>query len=243
MTLTGGSICPICGKDDQVQSIRAVVSSGSLTGTGETGRVQVMFTYLAARLRPPADPRPPKRDWGRGCAIAVLWYVAVPTIGAVVTQQSDTRIEAIVLLVALAAGILILTTRARSARKTQAERYRRELEERERKTRIWRQLSYCFRDDAVFVYANGDCVYAPASSYESIYSRLVLSDGGAAGAEYRIVRCDICNTNYTDSLVSGGYLSGSWAICPNCVEKNPPGKDDILCPPGISFADFVRSFD
>jgi hypothetical protein len=63
----------------------------------------------------------------------------------------------------------------------------------------------------------------------------------------RVVICDICNRDYSDSPTSGGYFTGSWAICPVCAQKEShrprKHKGDIICPPGISFADFIRSFD
>jgi hypothetical protein len=348
-----------------------------MAGAGEFGQVQVMFTHLATRLGPPADPQAPSSGCVSGCALLILGWVAFVTAGATVKKESGA---AVVLILALAGLIIlgILTTKFRMA---DAERYSRELSEQQRNADVWRRLSYCFRDDTVFVYTNGNCVHAPSSSYESIYYRLASPDewsesrnssvrearsltspnaaagraalveqrralasrrdkalqnllitheyvedgrrpetaiaaataeaeaaceavaafdavhpgiqtsgnaedddqamdfmdqttrrssrsraysdpaedswlqplearpgeppshGRTSGAEYRMVRCDVCNTDYTDSPISGGYLSGSWAICPDCVNRNPPGENDIPCPPGISFANFVRSSD
>ena len=60
----------------------------------------------------------------------------------------------------------------------------------------------------------------------------------------RVVRCDTCNRDYTDSSESGGYLTEgrSWAICPKCINTDPvytPTPSDILCPAGLSFYEFI----
>lgn len=59
------------------------------------------------------------------------------------------------------------------------------------------------------------------------------------------VICDFCNRNYTNSAESGGFITESrgWAGCPHCVQRNPKvivSRTDIPCPPGESFADFIR---
>lgn len=65
----------------------------------------------------------------------------------------------------------------------------------------------------------------------------------------RIVLCDLCNGDWTDRPESGGFYGlGSKAICPDCapelfaeLRRNPePGNVRALCPPGKSFADWVR---
>lgn len=33
------------------------------------------------------------------------------------------------------------------------------------------------------------------------------------------VVCDFCNDDYTDSEDRGGFLIGSYAVCPKCAEK------------------------
>jgi len=62
------------------------------------------------------------------------------------------------------------------------------------------------------------------------------------------VVCDDCNKDYTDRQESGGILFQSKAICPNCTPKwklsaEEYGEEHFIravCPPGKSFADWVR---
>jgi hypothetical protein len=60
------------------------------------------------------------------------------------------------------------------------------------------------------------------------------------------VVCDICNKDWTGSPVSGGFLVGSYAYCPDCA---PQGLADLkryneirfitaYCPKDMSYADW-----
>lgn len=62
------------------------------------------------------------------------------------------------------------------------------------------------------------------------------------------VMCDFCCEDFTNSDAIGGFLFGSYALCPECARKHLP---DIIqngesrrikehCPPDLSFADWVR---
>src|SRR5262245_33903899 len=64
----------------------------------------------------------------------------------------------------------------------------------------------------------------------------------------RKVVCDDCGTDWTDRPESGGLIYGSHAVCPDCA---PKAEADLVrlheehligarCPPGKSFADWVR---
>ena len=63
-----------------------------------------------------------------------------------------------------------------------------------------------------------------------------------------IVLCDVCNTNYTNSEDSGGFLFGSYAYCPKCADSKigsirSYGEEHYInawCYEDESFADFVR---
>lgn len=65
-----------------------------------------------------------------------------------------------------------------------------------------------------------------------------------------IVVCDICSTDYTDSTISGGFIFGSYAYCPDCAasalnEIQQDGEEHRIrsrCPENRSFADFVRNY-
>lgn len=64
----------------------------------------------------------------------------------------------------------------------------------------------------------------------------------------RMVLCDICNDDYTDSPRCGGFMFGTYAACPECApgmyadalkcgEKHLIGEG---CPDGVTFADWIR---
>jgi hypothetical protein len=61
------------------------------------------------------------------------------------------------------------------------------------------------------------------------------------------VLCDFCNADYTNLPDSGGYIVHGWAVCPACApdfskrtEESGEAPPELLCPYGMSFADFVR---
>lgn len=64
----------------------------------------------------------------------------------------------------------------------------------------------------------------------------------------RIVVCDACNKEWTDSPESGGIMFRSWAVGPCCADRmthNAVKYDEesnirARCPEGKSFADWVR---
>ncbi len=66
----------------------------------------------------------------------------------------------------------------------------------------------------------------------------------------RLVCCDSCDEDYTDSTESGGFIFESKGICPKCGPRwrasaelygEWTGRFVIAeCKPGQSFADFVR---
>ena len=66
----------------------------------------------------------------------------------------------------------------------------------------------------------------------------------------RAVVCDVCNTDFTDSTDSGGFIFGSYGYCPACAAKSEPEIEQLgeshyiraRCPAGMSFADFVRKY-
>lgn len=63
------------------------------------------------------------------------------------------------------------------------------------------------------------------------------------------VICDICDEDYTNSDISGGFLLLSKGVCPKCeprlrasVKKyNEEWSIKGECPSGVSFADWIRS--
>lgn len=60
----------------------------------------------------------------------------------------------------------------------------------------------------------------------------------------RIVVCDACNDDYTDSLAIGGLIAGSYAYCPTCAKRMKFSAREVRarCPSLKAFADFVRDY-
>jgi hypothetical protein len=66
----------------------------------------------------------------------------------------------------------------------------------------------------------------------------------------RIVVCDFCDADYTDSADAGGFIFSSKAVCPKCAPATLEsaaryGEQRFIrarCPDGKSFADFVREY-
>lgn len=67
----------------------------------------------------------------------------------------------------------------------------------------------------------------------------------------RLVACDDCGADFTDSTVSGGFIFDNRASCPECGPKLLQRMQTrsalrfamraAICPESMSFADFVRS--
>lgn len=66
----------------------------------------------------------------------------------------------------------------------------------------------------------------------------------------RMVVCDFCDEDYTNSPATGGLLFESKAVCPKCAERtlrdakkhNEEHFIHAICPEGMAFADWVRNW-
>jgi hypothetical protein len=66
----------------------------------------------------------------------------------------------------------------------------------------------------------------------------------------RLVVCDSCSKDLTESPESGGFVFGSYGYGPCCAERflaeiRRYGEEEFIkahCPPGMSFADFIRAY-
>ena len=66
----------------------------------------------------------------------------------------------------------------------------------------------------------------------------------------RMVVCDVCSDDLTDSQESGGFIFSSTGYCPKCAPRGLQniqryGEERFIkatCPPGQSFADFIREY-
>lgn len=73
--------------------------------------------------------------------------------------------------------------------------------------------------------------------------KVTIIDGGD------FVLCDMCNKDWTNSEVSGGFLFQSKAVCPDCEDKIMASIEKYkeqrfiksTCPEGTSFYDYVMA--
>jgi hypothetical protein len=84
---------------------------------------------------------------------------------------------------------------------------------------------------------------------QAIYDK-AFSSPGETFPVGRLVICDICDKDWTESAESGGYLFESKAVCPDCaasfMQKIIQYSEQHFikgeCPPDKSFADWVRAY-
>jgi hypothetical protein len=157
------NICPVCGKDDQIQKVMSIVSNGIATSQfqvdgfgGRSGSSSAM-TYLAGRLRPPDPPKPSKTPSvmfvfglvGFGPTLILLSRLSTKGIDSMSGGQVFFTFALAVIDVALIVTALFLAFKDRKAKKHAKENWS------QRMSMTYSQLYYCFRDDRVFDPRNG----------------------------------------------------------------------------------------
>ncbi len=154
----GKIACPKCEKDDQIQKVSSLVTSGISTtnyknsfGNIETASSQ---TRLSSRLSPPAKPVHKPNLLNN-----VLLFIGIYLIGTVIDFLSQSNIfGGLSLIVGLGFIIWISVT--------PSNKHKTLLSEWERKIDNWNELYYCYRDDCVFDPRNGKT--ASASNLERL---------------------------------------------------------------------------
>jgi hypothetical protein len=159
------AVCPVCGRNDQIQKVSGVVSSGTATYSGST--------VLSDRLRMLSEP---SADTTAGCiagwltAIGVFCCVAVPfdLLSMVMGRpfsQSDAALALVaeIILAFPAFGIAWILFSAQSKQNRAAETKHQQWAAARAK---WDTLYYCFRDDVVFL-PNG-AGWAPSTNWASL---------------------------------------------------------------------------
>ncbi len=59
--------------------------------------------------------------------------------------------------------------------------------------------------------------------------------------------CDLCNEDYTNSDMCGGFIMGSYGVCPKCEPRmrarlkkyNEEDHIKAECPPGMTHREFI----
>ena len=191
------TVCPVCGKDDTIQRLSAIVSSGQASGSfsgpsasvthvdgkwGTTGGYTTMSgsttTVLARKLSPPPEPR-------KGLGFHMLVYLFLAAVLAffscgVATGVSlllfpnlegdpATVVYGIVLVGLFVGGLTVLQRWSKTWQTNQEARYAKEKPAWDRAMERYDRAYYCFRDDAVFDADTGQTC-RPESLREFLYS-------------------------------------------------------------------------
>ena len=147
-------LCPVCGKDDAIQKVSAIVASGRASGTlsgpsggaayvggkwGITGGYTTlsgsMATELAQKLAPPSEP-----SRGRGVLASLFIGGGIFEIVIALSTEEIWILPIGIVTIAIGAILLILYFKEKP-----------KIEERFVKAKSkWARLYYCFRDDIVF---------------------------------------------------------------------------------------------
>lgn len=138
----GKVICPKCEKDDQIQKVSSLVTSGISTtnyknqfGSIETAASQ---TRLSSRLSPPAKP-----IYKPNVIVNVALFIGVSLVGSLVDYLSQSNVFGCLSLLVGLGLVIWVSVNPSSDHKTL-------LLEWERKIANWNELYYCYRDDCVF---------------------------------------------------------------------------------------------
>jgi hypothetical protein len=148
-------LCPVCGKDDAIQKVSAIVASGQASGTlsgpsggaayvggkwGITGGYTTlsgsMATELAQKLAPPSEP-----SLGGGACL-LLFFIGGGIFEIVIALSTGEIWTFPIGIVTIAIGAIPLILYFKEKPK---------IEERFVKAKSkWARLYYCSRDDIVF---------------------------------------------------------------------------------------------
>lgn len=177
--------CTICQKDDRIEKVSAIVSSGTAYGSnariagysmGSSNYSQnPTFTQsaLASILAAPVCEYTYESPWG--CftvglvllSTAAFVYFIISLITATPEQLAHPTVGGIIVyLVIIALGVAVLITNFYQVKKRKdLAVYARARYDRARP--IWDKLYYCYRDDIVFVPGKSN-EYAPASEMSKL---------------------------------------------------------------------------
>ena len=184
--------CAVCGKDDAIRKVSAVVAAGQASGSysgpsgglafvdGEVGLVGGYTslsgrssTDLARLLEPPTEP--PKRKHGLGLGIRlamslVLWPVPFLIIAYILADPPSNSLQ--FWTFALGGLFVIFVILSLWANSRERKRYRIAHPLWEAAIRNWVRLYYCLRDDIVFDPDSGN------TSSAATMDHLLLEDAG-----------------------------------------------------------------
>lgn len=137
-------LCPICEKDDRIESVTAArakeVTHGMYGTTSELGRL----------LTPPGMPTPKTYPFWEGCAITIGWlFVLMP--GAALTKGKTTTLGAFIMVGSFVVYWFIIKARKREFNKQHEDENIRASNRWKAAMRLYESAYYCHKDGVVFL--------------------------------------------------------------------------------------------
>jgi len=168
-------ICPVCRKDDAIQKVSAIFSSGVQATTLELETYAqsakgMTISKQALRLAPPAEPKKPGGLhwllWIVGLILSFLfdWVFALsamillPSLAREGEASPCTACGCIGFPLGLVLPVVALVLLHSFLLKRSKSRYSREFPVWQAMMERWNRLYYCSRDDVVFDPATGESV-------------------------------------------------------------------------------------
>jgi len=177
------TLCPVCGKDDAIQKLSAIVASGQASGTfsgpsvgatrvdgkwGTTGGYTTLsgstVTELARKLASPPQPQPKG-----GCVVALGVLLGGLFVLNGLLVSGDTSVGLGPALALILVGVCVIALPIAYYKKEQVRVAAQEEPAWEESMRKWQRLYYCFRDDLVFDSQTGETCQ-PDSLTEFLHS-------------------------------------------------------------------------
>ena len=144
-------VCPKCRKDDMIQKVSSIYSSGIASGT----TYGISQTALSRQLAPPDKPSVPGSTSAILASIALVWVAlscgGCALLGAVEGGGLTGDAPGFLLIALLAGGVgVAMLTSTNSNTRRNTAKVAAEMPRWEKAMHRWNDLYYCARDDGVF---------------------------------------------------------------------------------------------
>jgi hypothetical protein len=141
--------CPICNKDDGIQKLSVIVSSGKSSGTYSGPSGGSTISDLALRLAPPPEPKQtPGKPWRlQTIAIVIVLLLGCPLLIGAVLKIWGLAIAALIGLILVVTFVAVTVS---NRRKMTEANYKNEKPLWDIAIGKWNRLYFCHRDGIVF---------------------------------------------------------------------------------------------
>lgn len=181
-------LCPECKKDDQVQKVSAILSSGTFTSTyqvpvsvqtengpiyGNVNRQAENSTTLAKKLALPEKPQ------GMTCGmwlVIIFLLVTIPLgTAATINDWTDSKYPTLMIIIGLGLFGVLLYFLIKLIKRGDANT-KEKIKIWERQTANWNKVYYCHRDDMVFYPGGPDFVTSDRAAFLAFLSKEQTTD-------------------------------------------------------------------